>query len=647
MKKIFRYILIAGLSLGLMSCDKFFDNMEGDLSKVTAEDLLSSDNGLLALLADLYSSLPDMSMSSSDQSTMFANGSRSTPSYMTTVSGKWNYGEVRAVNNFMKAVEATAEEGRLDDNAKKIYLGEALFVRACIYFANVRVHGGIPIVEESLDDKYDGGENLGLYFPRKTEKETWDWVLDQLQKASEMLPESHAQEMRATRYAALAMKARVALWAASESKYWNRAPLNQGYIAYQKHLTYMEPGYADEYYKIAIEAASEVINSKKFALVGQDPASIEAATKNFIALFQDYDTTEGILGRSYKTGSTDNGNGNQSWPAHQVVTGYQVGTYSVTLNMADEFDYYSDANARTRVDGKIQTLVDGDENAYFTEPQQQMTDAMVADYKHYDSVDGPFKMKDARFQAWVCYPGTSFRGKTIYAEGGMVTSDGKVHVYPNDNDAVKFNDAVYYPYGGELENNSFFYRLNVDTNGSNRSFYCFTIRKGQEESGYVANPQTPWYNIRFSEMLLTYAEAVLESGQGSTADAKKYLNDIRHRAGFKDDVDLTLENVLHEWKCEFAFENKWGMVLYRRRAYYNPNNTATIEEGSLGRKLTLIPMVDLSGAKPQWIFLRAVPYNTQPSKGYNGILQVRADDYYASIPNHVYNRIEQNNTLTE
>ena len=45
MKKIFRYILIAGLSLGLMSCDKFFDNMEGDLSKVKAEDLMAKRPG--------------------------------------------------------------------------------------------------------------------------------------------------------------------------------------------------------------------------------------------------------------------------------------------------------------------------------------------------------------------------------------------------------------------------------------------------------------------------------------------------------------------------------------------------------------------------------------------------------------------------
>ena len=149
MKKIFKYILLAGLSFGLMSCDKFFDNAEGDLNKVAAEDLLASNSGLLSLLANLYSALPDMSVSSGDQSQMFANGSRSTPSYGTSVSGFWDYGDVRAVNNYLTAVE----NANLDDATKMAYTGEGLFIRACYYFASVRMYGGIPIVDISLDDK--------------------------------------------------------------------------------------------------------------------------------------------------------------------------------------------------------------------------------------------------------------------------------------------------------------------------------------------------------------------------------------------------------------------------------------------------------------------------------------------------------------
>lgn len=640
MKKIFRYILLAGLSFGLVSCDKFFDDMEGDLSKVAADDLLASDSGLLGLLANLYSALPDMSMSSGDQSQMFANASRSTPSYGSSTGSFWNYGNVRNVNNFMNAVKDAHEAGRLDDATANAYLGEGLFLRACYYFASVRRYGGIPILDHALDN--EPLDSDALYIPRSTEKESWDWVIDQFQQAADLMPADQTQAMRANKYTALAMKARVALWAASESKYWNRAPINSSYNAVQKKLTYMEASYAPAYYQQAIAAAEEVIKSGKYELVGQNPSNIDAAVNNFIDLFQNYNTKEGVFGRSYKTGSTSNGNGNQGWGPNQVVTGYLQGTYSVSLNLADEYDNYSDADARARKSGIIQTLMSGDESAYFTDPQAQFTADMVSGYKHYASVSEPFKLKDARFQAWVCYPGTTFRGTVINNEGGMVKPDGSVDIYPGNNNGVEKNGTIYYPYGGAGDQNSFFYKLDKDVNDSNRSFYCFQIRKGLDEGSNNPNPQTPWYNYRYSEVLLTYAEAVAESGNGNAALAKQCLNDVRHRAGFKDDIDLTVENVIHEWKVEFAFENKWSDVLYRRRAFYDPNNT-TFEEGTIGKKLTLIPMVDLSGSEAQWIFLRSLPYSATARMHYNGTFRFLAEDYYAQIPNYVKNRIEPNN----
>ena len=639
MKKIFGFILIAGLSLGLTSCDKFFDNMEGDLSKVQAEDLMASNSGFLALLANLYSNLPDMSMSSSDQNTMFANGSRSTPAYGDGTTSFWSYSTIRSVHKFMEAVEQEKAAGRLDETTADAYLGEGRFLRACFYFASVRAYGGIPILDHLLDDEPIDSENL--YIPRSTEKESWDWVIAEFQAAADMMPERQDQAMRANKYTALAMKARAALWAASESKYWDRAPLNGSYTAVQKKLTYMEASYADAYYTQAIDAAEAVIKSGKYELAGTDPANIDAAVGNLIALFQNYDTKEGIFGRSYKNGSSDSGNGNQGWGPNQVITGYLQGTYSVTLNLADEYDYYDGANTRARKDGKIQTLVDGDENAFLTD-ESQFTAGMVANYRHYDSVDEPFKLKDARFQAWVCYPGSSFRGTTINNQGGMVMPDGTLAVYPGNNNAVNKNGVDYFPYGGPADENSFFYKLDKDINDSNRSFYCFQLRKGLDESGNNPNPQTPWYNIRYSEILLTYAEAVVESGKGDAALAAKCLNDVRHRAGFKDDVALTIENVLHEWKCEFAFENQWSHVLHRRRGFITQGFKSK-EEGDLTSKLTLIPLADLSGTTAQWIFVRCYPYNATAKQGYSGFFNFKADDYYQQIPNYVKNRIEPNN----
>lgn len=653
MKKIFACILMAGLTLGIASCDKFFDNMEGDLSKIGSEDLLNSENGLLALLANLYSNLPGLSMSDSDKNQMFGNGARDVPSYGSTVSGFWNYTAVRAVNNFLAAVENCREKGVLDDATADKYKGEGLFIRAYYYFASVRVYGGIPIVEEALDKYFGTEEEDKLYVPRSTEKESWDWVIDQFEQAAQLLPEEQkSQEMRANKYSAYALEARAALWAASESKYWKRAELNPSWTAVQKKLTYMEESYAADYYKKAIDAAKQVIDCKSYGLYEPNPGSISAAIDNLEELFQNYKTVEGLFGRSYKTGDSGTTNGTDKWVPNQFAYGYTAtgaANYAVTLNLADEYDYYSDENARLRKDGKIQTLVSGDENAYMLDPEVEFTADKLSSYKRYGSVQEPFLLKDARFQAWVIYPGATFRGTTVYMQGGIVRPDGSVHVYPeaksngDGNDAVMFKGEAYYPYGGPGIENSAFMGLTTDKNANNRNSYCFTPRKYVDLKSNNDYVQSPYYDIRYAEVLLTYAEAVAESGQGDKSLATRCLNEVRHRAGFKDDVALSVDNVLHEWKVEFPFENKWTNVLYRRRGFYNPNNTVNQEEGSLGVKLTLIPMVDLSGSSAQYIFLRSIPV-TATSKywSYSGTLSYNGT-YYSGIPNYVNNHIEDNN----
>ena len=651
MKKIFIYILIAGLSLGLSSCDKFFDSMEGDLSKVAADDLLNSENGLLALLANLYSNLPGVSLSDNDKYQMFGNGARDVPSYGNTVSGFWNYTAVRAVNNFLQAVEDCRENGILDDQTADRYRGEGLFIRAYYYFASVRVYGGIPIVEEALDKYYGTDEEDKLYVPRSTEKESWDWVLAQFEEAANLLPEKQAQEMRANKYAAYALEARAALWAASESKYWKRAELNPTWVAVQKKLTYMEAGYANEYYKKAIDAAAKVIDSS-YALYGDNPSSISAAIDNLTELFQNWKADEGIFGRSYKTGDSGTTNGTDKWVPNQWAFGYTgtgAANYAVTLNLADEYDYYTDETNRASKNGKIQTLVSGDENAYFNDPEEEFTKDKLASYKHYDNITDPFTMKDARFQAWVIYPGVAFRDGTVNMQGGWIKPDGTVEVYPNaksngdGNEGLEFKGTMYYPYGGQGIENSAFMGLTTDKNANNRNSYCFSPRKYVDQKSNNDYVQSPYYDIRYAEVLLTYAEAVAESGLGDKTLAAKCLNAVRHRAGFKDDVALTVDNVLHEWKVEFPFENKWTNVLYRRRGFYNPNNTENQEEGNIGKKLTLIPMVDLSGSKAQYIFLRAIPVTaTSKYYGYSGTLSY-SGTYYSGIPNYEKNHIEDNN----
>ena len=654
MKKIFTYILIAGLTLvGASSCDKFFDSMEGDLSKVAADDLLNSENGLLALLANLYSNLPGMSMSDSDKNQMFANGARDMPSYGNTTSGFWNYTAVRAVNNFLQAVENCRENGVLDNETADKYKGEALFIRACYYFASVRVYGGIPIVTEPLDKYYGTEEEDKLYVPRSTEKESWDWVLDQFEEAASLLPEKQAQEMRATKYTAYAYEARAALWAASVSNYWDRNALNSSWVAVQKGLTFMKKDYAGAYYQKAIDAAKKVIDTPLYDLYEPNPGSVSAAIDNLTELFQNWKSVEGLFGRSYKDGNSNTTNGTDKWIPNQWAFGYTgtgAANYAVTLNLADEYDYYTNTTDRARKDGKIQTLVSGDENDYLMDPESEFTKDKLASYKHYDNITDPFTTKDARFQAWVLYPGATFRDGTVNIQGGWIKPDGTVQVYPEaksngdgNKDAINKGGVDYYPYGAYGTATDAFMGLTNDKNANNRNSYSFSPRKYVDLKSNNDYVQSPFYDLRYAEVLLTYAEAVAESKLGDPGLAKQCLNAVRHRAGFKDDVDLTIENVLHEWKVEFPFENKWSNVLYRRRGFYNPNKAVNQEEGNVGVKLTLIPLVDLSGAKAQYIFLRALPV-TATSKywGYSGQLSYNGT-YYSSIPNYEKNHIEDNN----
>ena len=655
MKKVFIYIMAAALSFGLTSCDKIFDNLEGDLSKVGAETLLSSEAGLKGILANLYGYIPMGELSSADRSTFFAQSSRDVPSYgKSGIPSWWNYTQMRSINKFLEALDSALEKKIITESNYKIYKGEALFIRAYCYYAGVLTYGGMPIVEKSLDN--EAFEDL--FIPRSTEKDTWDWVIAQLDDAIALLPEqSTGGNMRANKYSALGLQTRVALSAASISKFWNVNHPDNSYKAVQQKLTYMEASYADAYYQKVVDAAGTIISSGKYGLFGgTTPGSIEAAKKNLIDLFQTYQFTEGLFGKSYKSGSATTGN-NQDWGPNQLVNGYLVGRGSATLNIADEYDYYASATNRTVAGRQIITKNSGSEDYYLDGNYWTVAQDMSA-YKRYNSVDEPFVLKDARFQAWFIYPGTTYANTVINIQGGWIKPDGTVEIYPAANgvaDAasgsivgIAKNGETYYPYGGMGELNSGFYKITTEINATNRYDYAFGQRKMLDEGGYNQYAQTPWYDIRYAEILLSYAEAYAESGKGDAAVAKKALNDVRRRAGFTDEIAVTVDNVMHEWKVEFPFENKWQQVLHRRRAYYDKTTSqkGDIEWSLDGKKFTLIPMVDLSGAEVKYVFPRAVSIQGVPDKAPNhGNYTFGDKGWYSGIPNHAKNQLQDNNTI--
>ena len=285
MKKFFKYTLAIVLGLSLCSCDKLFDSIEGDLTKMSGEDMVSSQAGLERILSDVYNSIPMDAFNTKEKNTLLATSSRATD-YSIDVSGFWNYTKMRSINNFIRLLDQAFDDQIISQNVHDEMLGEAIFARAYCYFGMVRRYGGVPIVTEPLDDYYDGKENAGLYVPRSTEKETWDFVISELDRAAELLPESRTDgKYRATKWAALGLQSRVALYAASVSKYWGKEAIPSSYAAVSQKLTYMEASYANDYYRKCIEASEAIINSNKFSLYGGATTSVAKAKENLTKLF--------------------------------------------------------------------------------------------------------------------------------------------------------------------------------------------------------------------------------------------------------------------------------------------------------------------------------------------------------------------------
>lgn len=76
------------------------------------------------------------------------------------------------------------------------------------------------------------------------------------------------------------------------------------------------------------------------------------------------------------------------------------------------------------------------------------------------------------------------------------------------------------------------------------------------------------YMLRLAEVYLNYVEAVLGNAESTIdADAIKYFNMIRRRAGVAEKTKLTYEDLRHEYRVEFAFEGLYWYQLVRRSYY--------------------------------------------------------------------------------
>lgn len=124
----------------------------------------------------------------------------------TTVINK-AYLAIRIAN---KVINNIGNVAVITDDEKKLILGQAYFYRAWFYYNLITRYGGMPI----LDKVFDAGEDD---IPRVTYRESHNWMMQDIEKAIELLPVlwDDSNYGRPDKAAAMGFKAQAILYAAS------------------------------------------------------------------------------------------------------------------------------------------------------------------------------------------------------------------------------------------------------------------------------------------------------------------------------------------------------------------------------------------------------------------------------------------------
>ncbi|WP_174647075.1 RagB/SusD family nutrient uptake outer membrane protein [Bacteroides sp. Marseille-P8574] len=660
MKKNILSIFSLCALMGLSGCNAFLE-LE-PLDKVSPEQLLETEGGVKALLANIYTMIPmedfnyrpnngfnqrgyDGVNETTNLAFLTDEATRSDGGVGIGYEGfnYWPYGDIRQVNIFMQNVEKAKEAGTISVADADRMTGEAHFARAYMYYGLVKRYGGVPLIDKVQDDDYADGGPGAVAVPRSTELDTWKFVLNECTLAAATLPDatSGSDLYRVTKWAAYALKSRVALHAASVAKYWNLAPL-AGEAVTQKLVGGMTSADADAFYKECIEASKFLIENSGKSLYKPTPATVKEAASNFQALFLNDQNEEVIFSKAYLNGTTNTNQGHSYAQFNilpQVNPGaLKYGRFNPMLEIVDLFEDYTDDG--TGKSAKIVTRTDGNEDAYIAN-FHNMNNASVVNtlmsvpFVKYNDLYEPFANKDARLLASVVVPGSSYAGTEIIIQGGFIKDNNSYVAYSNE--STQKNGTTYYALGAEGE--TMFSGFNNVNSGEDANWTAtgFGVRKympeGESMSPDRLSSTTSYIDMRLAEVYLNYAEAVVENGSGfgDKELAENCLNALRRRAGHTDRISLTLESVLKERRVEMAFEGKRFWDMNRRREFHTEFSNNRIRKA-------LVPMLDLRGAEPKYVFAR-VNYFGDETRGGRTFQNI---NYYRGIPNIATNGLVQN-----
>lgn len=539
MKKIRIFATALLLAFTLSSCESFFDVELDDQAKI--EDIFRQKTEVQKYLSHLYSYIPQeeevvgmhgWTVGRADESlfswyqwvyyTQFRTGNYSSA---TTNFNYWPdyYIGINQCSIFLKYIDLDKE----DTPATLAYMkAEARFLRAYYYFLLFRQYGPVFIWGDQIADETIDGKTVD----RHTVQQNIDFMVGELDAIKNDLPvrtddigiDGKQWAGRVTRGAALALKSRILLYAAS--------PLYNGCDLYKGQMQnirgeFLFPQSKDETkWETAAQAAWDVIELAETGLY--DLYKDTEQTDEFTRYMSSYQgvrlkpwNKETIWGWWSRSGGYSwlGGTGGLLACAMPGMTGasgavYQgYGGIQPSLKLVDSYPMYT--TGRYPVTGY---QGENDMSKPIVDPQ--------SGYQATGFTDG-YKQ-----------PGIDW-GDGIKAHNSCINRDPRYYAclvpngfwWPNKTENIKFtcynNDACTNKWnageGGGITRVGYVWRRLYETNKSLREATDYTTMK------------TVYPAFRLAEIYLNYAEACNEKPQRDEAAALEYLNRVRARVGLK------------------------------------------------------------------------------------------------------------------
>jgi hypothetical protein len=466
--------------------------------------------------------------------------SRSNPADPGWINGtlSWQnmYTRIRAANlaleNLKKATTfPAATVNRLN--------GEAKFMRAYFYHQLVRYYGGVPIIDKSFSLS-----DTEFLSKRNTMKECIEFIVKDCDEASAHLNGLSMAAGRASRAAALALKSRILLYAASDMYDASTAKSKSTALAAYSNpefVAYVDGSRADRWTK-ARDAAKAVLDLPGLGnqLNLSAPASKEDGTTNYLnnSLARNGGEKELIFARYFINAKAENGG--------------RIGLF----NGPNGYNNWA-GNA------PIQNFVD----------DYEMMDGSKFSWSNTEHASSPYQNRDPRFYATLMYDGSPWKPRSPSA----ASKDPFNQIQTGQYEISSGSGKVAY-FGLDTRKSSI-----EDWNGSYTGYY---FRKFTDPNPAIVDQNTwqqiPWPFFRYTEAVLNYVEACIELGQD--AEARAWLNKVRFRSGMPaitESGDALRQRYRNERRVEMAFEEQ----------RYHDARRWMIAGSTLGRKVQIINVI--------------------------------------------------------